>query len=195
MSRTVPTGAGPEWSHDPEGNQGQTGEQRAPGSGYRDRRGAPRALGASDSRGNGQAYHPQGYDPYDPQGYNGQEREGRGPDGQAYGRQLTGGPAYPERGGYDQRLYGAQGSGSQDRGYPGQPGQRRNAYRGPNRGGEQGYGRQGYTGQGYDGQGYDGQGYDGQGYADPRYDDQGRDGQGYPDPRYNGQGYPDPRYN
>src|SRR5215469_5756925 len=146
MSRTVPTGAGPEWPHDPEGNQGQTGDQRVPGSGHGDRRGAPGAL---DPHGNGQAYGPQGYDP---RGYDGQGREGRGADAQAYGRQPAGGLAYPERGGYDQQGYGAQ-----DRGYPGQPGQQHSEYRDPRRGGEQGYDRRGYAD--YNGQGYADQGY------------------------------------
>jgi hypothetical protein len=210
MSRTVPPGAGPEWSHDPKGDQGQTGEQRVPGSGYGDRRGAPRpprALGAPeapDSRGSGQAYHPQGYDPYDPQGYNGQGREGRSPDGQAYGRQPTGGLAYPQRGGYDRRGYGAQGYGSQDRDYPGQPRPRRNAYRDSRRAGEDGYGRPGYdnqgyadprySGQGHNGRGYADQGYADQGYADPRYSGQGHNGRGYADQGYADQGYADQGY-
>ena len=187
MSRTVPTGAGPEWPHDPEGNQGQTGDQRVPGSGYGDRRGAPGAPPeALDPHGNGQAYGPQGYDP---RGYNGQGREGRGADAQAYGRQPTGGLAYPERGGYDQQGYGTQGYGSQDRGYPGQPGQQHNEHRDPRRSGEQGYDRRGYADQRYNGQDYADQGYadphyNGQGYADQGYADQG-----YVDPRYNGQGY------
>ena len=190
MSRTVPTGAGPEWPHDPEGDQGQTGDQRVPGSGHGDRRGAP-----PGGRGNGQAYNPQGYNPQgeNPQGYNGQGREGRGPDGQAYGRQPTGGQAYPERGGYDQQGYGAQGSGSRDRGYPGQPGQQQNPYRDPRRGGEQGYDGQGYAGRGYDGRDYDRQGYAGQG-AGQGYDDQGYDDQGYADqPTRPYDGYGDPR--
>ena len=65
MSRTVPTGARPEWPHDPEGNQGQTGQQRVPGSGHGDRRGVP-----PGSRGNGQAYNPQASNPQgdNPQG-------------------------------------------------------------------------------------------------------------------------------
>jgi hypothetical protein len=202
MSRTVPTGARPEWPHDPEGNQGQTGQQRVPGSGRGDRHGAPPGR-----RENGQAHNPQGYNP---QGYNGQGRDGRGPDGQAYGRQPTGGPAYPERGGYDQQGYGARGYGSQDRGYPGQPGQQHNAYRDPRRGGEQGYGRQptggpayperggydqqGYGAAGYAGRGYDDQGYDDQGYADQGYADQGYADQGYADQGYNAQGYNDQPY-
>ena len=187
MSRTVPTGAGPEWPHDPEGNQGQTGDQRVPGSGYGDRRGAPGAPPeALDPHGNGQAYGPQGYDP---RGYNGQGREGRGADAQAHGRQPTGGLAYPERGGYDQQGYGTQGYGSQDRSYPGQPGQQHNEHRDPRRSGEQGYDRRGYADQRYNGQDYADQGYadphyNGQGYADQGYADQG-----YVDPRYNGQGY------
>ena len=190
MSRTVPTGARPGWPHDPEGNQGQTGQQRVPGSGRGDRRGAP-----PGGRGNGQAYNPQGYNPQgeNPQGYNGQGREGRGPDGQAYGRQPTGGQAYPERGGYDQQGYGAQGSGSRDRGYPRQPGQQQNPYRDPRRGGEQGYDGQGYAGRGYDGRDYDRQGYAGQG-AGQGYDDQGYDDQGYADqPTRPYDGYGDPR--
>jgi Phosphodiester glycosidase len=186
MSRTVPTGAAPEWPHEPEGNQGQTGEQRVPGSGYGDRRGAP------GPRGNGQAYNPQAYDPH---GYNGQGREGRGPDGQAYRRQPAGGLAYPERGGYDQQGYGTQGYGSQDRGYPGQPGQQHDAYRDPRRGGEQDYGRRGYAGHGYAGQGYNGQGYNGQGYNGHGYNDQGHAGRGYNDQGYNDQGYNDQGYN
>ena len=108
MSRTVPTGAGPEWPHDPEGNQGQTGDQRVPGSGYGDRRGAPGAPPeALDPHGNGQAYGPQGYDP---RGYNGQGREGRGADAQAYGRQPTGGLAYPERGATTSRVTARKGT-------------------------------------------------------------------------------------
>jgi hypothetical protein len=206
MSPTVPTGARPEWPHDPEGDQGQTGQQRVPGSGRGDRREAPPGR-----RENGQAYNPQGSNPqgYNPQGYNGQGREGRGPDGQAYGSQPTGGWAYPERGGYDQQGYDTQGYdaqgydqqgydqqgyGSQDRGYPGQPGRQHNGYRHPRRGGEQGYDAQGYAGRGYDGRGYDGQGYADQRYDAQGHDAQGHDAHGYADQRYDAQRYADQRY-
>ena len=52
MSRTVPTGARPEWPYEPEHSQGYNGEQSVPGSGYGDRHGAP-----------GQEYGGQGYGP------------------------------------------------------------------------------------------------------------------------------------
>src|SRR6516225_6110947 len=96
MSRTVPTGARPEWPYEPEHGQGYHGEQSVPGGpGYGDTRGAPGQAYGGQEHG-GQAYGPasyqaqgQGGQGYGPQGYNGQPG-----DGQAYGNQAHGGQAY-----------------------------------------------------------------------------------------------------
>ncbi len=169
MSRTVPTGARPEWPYEPEHGRGRNGERSVPGPGYGDGRGAP-----------GQEY---GGPEHGGQGYGNQEY------GQAYGHQSPGSLAYPEHGGYDRpddrQGYGPQGHGPQGYGPQGY---------GPQGYGPQGYGPQGYGPQGYGPQGYGPQGYGPQGYAgqDRGYGDQPPwQREGYGDPRLGpGQGYP-----
>ena len=168
MSRTVPTGARPEWPYEPEHGQGYNGEQSVPGSGY------DRYAAAGQEYG-GQGYDPQGYSGqgyggqgYEAQGYSGQAGAAQAYGNQAHGRRPVSGLAYPEQGGYDRQSYSGQGYGAQ--GYNGQE-----------------YNGQAYNAQNYGQQGYGGQGYGGQGYPDPRQGPgQGYAGQGYP-----GQGYPD----
>ena len=215
MSRTVPTGARPEWPYEPEHGQGYNGEQSMPGSGYGDRRGAP------GQEYDGHGYGPQGYPDqgYGAQGYDGQAGAGQAYPNQAYGRRPVSGLAYPEQGGYDRQGYSGQpngappngGQGYDNRGR-GPQSQGQQAYNGQAYNaqdyGEQGYGQQGYGQQGYGQQGYGGQGYGGQGYQAQEYgQDQGypdqatRQYEGYTDPRqgpsqgYAGQGYPDQAYN
>jgi hypothetical protein len=165
MSRTVPTGAPPEWPYEPEHGQGHTGEQSVPGPGYSDRRGAP-----------GQEYGGQEH--------GGQEHGGQG---QGYNRPRPGALAYPERGGYDRPAYGDQGY---SQGYNGNQEYNGQAYNGPAYNGPAyngpaydapGYGPQNpQNPQGYGPQGYEGQGYGGQGYAPQGWGQDPRAGQGYP---------------
>ncbi len=158
MSRTVPTGARPEWPHEPERGQGYNGEQSVPGSGYGGRQGVPGPQHGGPAYGP-PGYGAQGYAGQPAQGYAGQPQPrdgwaygGQGYDGQGYNGHARGGLVYPEQGGYDRQ-------GSPSPAYRGQPGN------GQGHGG-QGYGDQAY-GQSYGDQAYRAQGYGAQGYGGP----------------------------
>jgi hypothetical protein len=170
MSRTVPTGARPEWPFEPERGQGHQGKRSVPGPGYGDRRGTP-----GPERG-GQAYdRPSGYGN---QGYGGQAQNSRTSGAPRYDGKERDGLVYPEQGGYDrQRRNPRQGYRGQQPGDPGRNG-RGNAAQGN---GDQGYGRpaRGYPDQSarqYDSQGNrrrsPGRGYAGQSHNGPGSGDQ-----------------------
>jgi hypothetical protein len=202
MSRTVPTGARPEWPYEPERGQGRDGERNMPGTGRDDRRGdyGGQSYGPP-GRGDQGGAAPQNYQgPQGPQGPQGAPAApgGQGPQGynpagygnQGYPGQRPGGaPGAPQRGQDPQRGQGYPGQGYGAQGAPGSQGaQAARGYNARPRGGaaypeQGGFDRPGYqpprgggqqpNGRGYGGPGYGGPGPGpGPGYGDQRYGDQ-----------------------
>jgi hypothetical protein len=196
MSRTVPTGARPEWPHEPERSQGYNGEQSVPGSGYGDRRGAPGPEYGGQAYGSAR----QGNEGYDgrargDQGYNGQaggnpRYSGQAPGNPQYNGQPQGNPQYNGQPQGNPQYSGQAQGNSQYNGQPqGDPRYNGQAAEGQLRGG------QGNRQPAYDGTGYAAPGYGDQGYADQRYDAQATGNRGYGGGQaYGGQAYDAPGY-